>query len=225
MDKDTEYDIINGIDLFDFIYKFDSKNENLDKYNMSFNKNNNTNDDNYESYISYFDMDGYIENIKKSYSCREDKIYYQFNLDYPRQNTMLNGYKYDKDSFIKNLDKLLINVNPDKIFDMTWRSFIILLCCQSSFSLPFLILQKKYISNSTNKILVSGGQGSININININNEKVIIELNSICNLKEMEYGIKTEKIKSSVTIELNKNRENELYDPLICVFSWKIYPL
>lgn len=222
MEKDTEYDIINGIELFDFIYKFDSKNENLDKYNVSFNKN--IDDDNYESYISYFDMDGYIDNIKKSYSYREDKIYNQFNVDYYRQNIKLNGYKYDKELFIKKLDDFLLNTSPNNIFNMSWRSFIVLLCCQSSFTLPYLILQKKYVKSS-DKVLVSGGQGSININIDINTDKVIIELSSICNLKETDSGIKTEKIKSAVTIDLDKIREDNLYDPLICIFSWKIYPM
>ena len=64
MSKDTEYEIINNIDLFDFIYKFDSKDEiNLDKYNISSHKNNG---DDHDSFVSYFDMEGYIENIKKS---------------------------------------------------------------------------------------------------------------------------------------------------------------
>lgn len=223
MEKDTEYDIINNVDLFDFIYKFDSKDENMDKYNASVSKNNVGNNDIFESYVSYFDMDGYIENIKKSYKNNEDRMYNQFKIDYDRQNIKLNGYKYNQNKFINNLDYLLSDVSPNKIYDLSWRTLIILLCCQSSFSLPYLILQKKYISsgNNENKILTSGGIGSLDINININNNKVTIELNNICYLKKLENAIKTDKIISSVTIELDKKIKNYKYESLICVFTWK----
>lgn len=219
--KDTEYDIINGTDLFDFIYRFDSKDENLDKYNVSFNKNEDIDDNFFESYVSYFDMDGYLENIKKSYEYREDKIYNQFKIDYYRQNIKLNGYKYDIDSFIKKLDGLVSDAHPIKLFDMSWRTLIILLCCQSSFTLPYLILQKKYVSSFDDKILVSGGLNSIDININIKNDKVLIELNSMSYLKRLEDGVKTDRIRSTVYIELNKIMNDIKYEPLICVFSWK----
>lgn len=225
MDKDTEYDIINGIDLFEFIYKFDSKDENFDKYKISILDSVDTND-NYESYVSYFDMDGYIENIKKSYGYREDKIYGQFQIDYHRQSIKLNNYQYDNDTFIKYIGKLLLDATPSKIFDMSWQSFIVMLCCQSSFALPYLILQKKYVTTNINenKVLVSGGLNSININITINSEKVLIELNNMSFLKDIETNKKIDKIRSSVTIELSKKMKDKLYDPLICVFSWKIFP-
>jgi hypothetical protein len=218
MENDIEYDIINDIDLFDFIYKFDSKEENLDKYSISFCK---SSQNDLDSYVSYFDMDGYFENIKKSYEYREDKMYNQFKIDYNRQNIKLNKYYYNEASFIKNLDTLLSDSSP-KIFGMSWRSFVILACCQSSFGLPYSILQKKYIGKSTDKILVSGGMNSIDINITINNNKVLIELNNICYIKDTETGAKTHKINSSVTIELDKKIGNNSYDPLICVFSWRI---
>lgn len=220
MDKDTEYEIINNIDLFDFIYKFDSNNEiNSNKYNISSHK---KNGDDHDSFISYFDMEGYIENIKKSYSCREDKIYYQFGIDYNRQNIKLNGYKYDKNTFIKTLDKLLENVFNKKLFELSWKTLIILLCCQSSFFLPYRILSQKYISNNIPHVITSGGCDSININISIDKNKVIVELNNSFCIKNTELNTCTHKINSTITIDLDKNIKNDLFNPLICIFYWKI---
>lgn len=204
-----EYDIINDIDLYDFIYKFDSDNEI---------KNDINNDIEIGSFFSYFEMDGYIKNILKSYT-NDDNILTQFKKDYPRQSVKLNGIKYDINEFCDKLDYLLDN--KTKIMNVSCNLLIKLLCCQSSFCFPYKILIQKYKLNNDNRILVCNSQylNSLCVDIEIKNDNIIIELKNILCIKNIESNINTHKINSLILIELNKKNN---YDPLMCIFHWII---
>jgi hypothetical protein len=224
-DIDNDYVIINNIDFFNFIYKFNSKGT-VDSHikDMVTNKNNyNYNED--ESFISYFNMDEYVNDIKKSYNNKEENILEQFRRDYNRQNIRLNGYKYQENkSFLDEIEKIL-NMNKNL------KSLIILLCCQSSFYLPYQILVNLYGINSENRALVCDSKNLLGIYIDviIDDKKIIMELNNTLFIRDIDQNVNTHRINAKITIELEleleldyKIRNKSYCEPNICVFNWKI---
>ncbi len=233
--EDNEYVIINDCDLFNFIYKFDS-NGNVDKYIKNMISQNGIEDD---SYISYFDMEEYIDDILKSYSNNYEKILYQFGLDYHRINIKLNGYKHEnKELFLNNLNFIICNTYNFNIKKFSLDQIIVLLCCQSSFYLPYQILSNLYCTNKdinkdTNVLVCdSNNIFGLSVNIIIDKSKITIELNNELFIKNINNNINTHKINSTLSIQIenkeNKdNKENNnIYlkygEPHICIFNWKI---
>lgn len=222
---DNDYIIINNTDFFSFIYKFNS--DGLVDANI---KNMILNDSNFndEYYISYFNMDEYINDIKKSYDNKDENIMEQFKRDYNRQNIRLNGYKYENYKlFLGEMGKIQGLDKNFGILKMTHELLIILLCCQSSFYLPYQILVNLYGINSENRALICNSKNlmGIYIDIIVDDKKIIIELNNILFIRDIDKNINTHKINTKITIDVNIeiNDENKLYnEPNICVFNWKI---
>lgn len=232
--SDDEYVIINNIDLFNFIYKFNSQGT-VDKYIQNMIMNNSLNNGNDDSFISYFDMEEYVNDIRKSYYNKEENIMSQFEKDYYRQNVKLNGYKYQETkSFIEEIDRLLqLNTKDIKdtnsgILNMSLKSLIILLCCQSSFYLSYQILVNLYEINSENKALICDSKNKLGIymDIIIDDKKIIMELNNTLLIRDIDKNENTHKINTTITVELDIKKENKSYqEPHICVFNWRINAL
>jgi hypothetical protein len=222
--NDDEYDIIyNNNELFNFIYKFNSQGT-IENYVQNMIKNNDLNN---ESFLSYFNTEEYVNNLIKSYNYKEKNIFSQFEKDYNRQNIKINGYKYNNTQlFINEINKLCDFNNKIQFCNMSWKLLIILLCCQSSFYLPYQILMNLYEIDFVNKALISDSKSndSINIDIIINNDKIIIELCNVLFIRNINNYINTHKINNVITIEFDKKIDLELNQkPHICVFNWKIY--
>jgi len=194
----------NLFDNFNHIYKID-----IDGYLI--NKNNNKLDNN-DTYISYMDMKQYIIDIKSSYK-NLAKIYEQFNKDYYRQIIKLNNKEYDINEFMNILNNYnLINKYNDI---MTYKSLIVLLCCQSSFALPYKLLTNIYNIDNDNYVLTMS-KNKTEIKININNDIINIDLSTILLIKQIYTTRNTHKIILSISMEINtKSDKNE-----ICIISW-----
>jgi hypothetical protein len=219
---DDEYDIIGDSNLYNFIYKFSSKG-NIDKYLQ-----NKIPIGNNDTYVSYFDMEEYIYDLQKSYNNDNLKIKDQFQKDYNRQNITLNGHKYnDQNIFISEMKYNLSNYINNKMNNISYDMIIILLCCQSSFYLPYQLLLNLYeINDNSDKALVCDSKNKLgtNINIWINDLKIVIELNTHLYIKNISSFKNTHKIKISLTIELDK-KISDIINPQICVFFWDISQL
>lgn len=221
---DDDYVIINNIDLFNFIYKFNSQGT-VDKYIQNMIMNNNFNES--DSFISYFDMEEYVNDIRKSYSNKEENIMSQFERDYHRQNVTLNGYKYQETkSFIEEIDRLMqTTYEKSDVINMSLKSLIILLCCQSSFYLSYQILVNLYEINSENRALICDSRNKLGIYIDIiiDDKKIIMELNNSLLIRDIDKNKNTHQINSTITVELDIKKESEFYkEPHICVFNWTI---
>jgi len=219
MNFDEDFDIIlDNSYLYDFIYQFNTKGKVEKHLKKIISDNNDMYDD---TFVSYFNMDEYVYDIKKSYQNDINNIYVQFEKDISRQNIKLNNKKYDSNRFLSILDNVLDN--DVKYFNMSCKDLIVMLCCQSSFSLSYEILSGLYVSSLLDKVLVSNamnGRG-ISVNVIINKDKIIMELNNKLHLKDINTNTNTHEINANITLELDK-KINKLNVPKICVFSWRI---
>jgi hypothetical protein len=179
------------------------------------------------SFVSYFDMDGYIDDIKQSYQNDVNKMYLQFGKDYSRHNIKLNGCSYtDQNDWLHQLGLLCSNSLGKKLYDLDLKSLVVLLCCQSSFFLSYKLLMEIYEIDSQSFALVCNSRDfdGILINIIVDNDKILIELKNTLLIRNIDMDINTNKISSNITIELDKHITNNLI-PNICVFSWNILPI
>jgi hypothetical protein len=221
-DYDDDYEILSDRGFYNLIYKFDNSG-NLESYTME------TIDLDENVFSSYFDMVAYIVDIKKSYKSKSAMMH-QFEKDYNRQNILLNKKKYDIDKFCIELNKILQenNYSNDKVdqFDITYESLILLLCCQSTFSLPYMILLNAYqIDNSVN-VLSCGcnNEDFSNIIINIDKNDIKLDLNTTLYIKDIESNSKIKKINLAVTCQfpkqINLPESIKKCESLYCIFSW-----
>lgn len=216
---DNDYIIIKNEDLYNYIYKFtiDGKIEKCNKDIINIANDSKIYND---TFISYFDIQNLITDImQKSYS-NKNKILEQFDKDYYRQNIILNNNSYSKENFlaiINNYDILNKNLN------LTYDEIIILLCCQSTYELPYKLLYNIYKIDCINNILTCDSKdiGSAKININIlEQDKITIELSNKFLIKNIEDDKILKKIYLSLNIELKMENINK-NEPIICIFSWK----
>jgi hypothetical protein len=224
--NDDDYVIINNIDLFNFIYKFNSQGT-VDKYIQNMIMNNSLNNCNNDSFISYFNMEEYVNDIRKSYYNKEENIMSQFEKDYYRQNVKLNGYKYQETkSFIEEINRLLQTYHTNSgVLNISLKSLIILLCCQSSFYLSYQILVNLYEINSENRALICDSKNKLGIYIDIviDDKKIIMELNNTLLIRDIDKNENTHRINTTITVELDIKKENKSHqEPHICVFNWTI---
>lgn len=203
--------------VYNFIYDFD-KNGMMNKENTPNNSVLYHND----TYISCFDLVDYIDEIKKSYTSNQS-ILSQFEKDYHRQSIHINKVYYENiNIFFDKLKKVLSTNNYDivTIFNMSFYDIIILLCCQSSFVLPYIILQNFYELNNESKLLTSEFKNKMYHTIHITiNDTITIEMNTTLCIKDIEENVNTHKIDMTVSCEFHKNMQNT--DPHFCVFTWK----
>lgn len=159
-----------------------------------------------DSFIACFKLNCYIDDILKCYKSK-DKIINQLEQDYHRQTIIIDKQKLKtSELFIDHIQTHLC-YNKKKIFnDLTYETLIFLLCCQSSFGMPFEAMQNLYITDEDH-FLVSKGE--------LCNIKTTIELNDIVTIT-METTffimcIRTEKITSTIpvciTVHLSENTD------------------
>lgn len=220
---DDDYVIISDSSLYNFIYKF-SSNGSIDKCLQ------NTVPGDNDTYVSYFDMNEYVNDLKKSYNSKDSEIVNQFQKDYDRQNIKLNGIRHNNyQNFMDQLKKYLSDFDYNlKLFDISYESLVVLLCCQSSFYLPYQLLVNLYEidNNSDTKALVCDSRDKLGttIHIFVTDDKMTVELNTNLYIREIATFKNTHKIQVSITVELDKKIKDTI-DPQICVFSWHITPV
>lgn len=230
--------IIVDDELFDYIHKFES-NGYIDTNTKKLIEDTKTN-----KFISYFDLKKFISDNNQSYGNKLEKIYTQFEKDYPRQTIVLNGTAYNEQkSFIEKLDLLLHEIayvpfymrlifpfsalNDTECcqgtFNVSYKDLILLLCCQSSFYLPYQILRNVYNSEDNNTILVSSSDKKENIftTISITKNTLNIELNTNLLIKNIDANSAIKKIHVNLLVNIDFS-ENHIANSHIVVFTWNI---
>jgi hypothetical protein len=214
MDLDKEYTIIKNDDLYNYIYKFDINGQ-VEKCNkqMIFNK-----EILNDTFLAYFDICELLHDIKKSYKNNNNEIMNQFDRDYHRQNIILNNFTYKKEIFLENIKKYSI-YNHDCI-NMSYDMIIILLCCQSTYELPYKLLMNIYDIDSITIALTCDSKdiGSSQISINTIGDKITIELKNKFLIKEIENNVILNVISVNLNLEIEPKNK---HSPIISVFSWK----
>jgi len=230
--------VIVDNETFDYVYKFES-NGGIDE-----NTKKNIDDTRTNKFISYFDLKQFISDNKQSYRDKLHGIHTQFEKDFSRQTIILNGVIYnDKEKFIEKINLLLNNTGYvpfymrlifpfsslsdaeccQELFDVSYKDLILLLCCQSSFYLPYQILKNVYDAVDDNIILVSGSGGSENITItlNITQKNLTIELSTNLFVKNIAINKVIKKIQVELLANIDFN-ETHIANSHIVVFTWNI---
>lgn len=218
---------------FEFVHKFESDGS-FDEQIKSIIESTNA-----SKIISYFSLKQYLLDNKQSYSNKLEKIYSQFEKDFPRQHMTLNNeIVIDSTVFIETLETLLSAsyvpiymkllypfsvLSCDHVYDISYTDLIILLCCQSSFLVPFHILNNIYDDINGLYFLVSGSGERQNtaINITINETSASISLDTIFFIKNTETNTIVKKISINVFIDFVFNEISQS-DSQIAVFTWNI---
>lgn len=213
---DEEYTIIKNDELYNYIYKFNI-NGKVEKCNKQIiNKKEILND----TFIAYFDICELLNDIKKSYNNNAQQIICQFDKDYYRQYITFNDDICDKQLFLQKIQKYSVYFN--EYINLTFDMIIILLCCQSTYELPYKLLMNIYDIDSCTKALTCDSKDfqSAKISINTTDEKISIELSNKFLIKEIDENIILQNIFVNLNFEMQiKNIDK--YAPLICIFTWR----
>jgi hypothetical protein len=173
-----------------------------------------------DTFIAYFDICELLNDIKKSYSNNQKEIFYQFDKDYYRQNIIFNSKSLDKQAFLQQLQKYSVYYN--EYVNLTFDMIIVLLCCQSTYELPYKLLMNIYDIDSITTALTCDSKdiGSTKISINTTEDKIMIELSNKFLIKKIDENIILQKIFINLNLEMQiKNIDKNA--PIMCVFTWK----
>lgn len=213
MNTDEEYVIIKNDDLYNYIYKFNINGQ-VEKCNkqMIFNK-----EILNDTFLAYFDICELLCDIKKSYKNNNNEIMSQFDRDYYRQNIFLNNSSYKKEIFLESIAKYS-NYHHECI-NLTYDMIIVLLCCQSTYELPYKLLMNIYDIDSVSIALTCDSKdfGSTQININTSDDKITIEFKNKFLIKEIENNIILNIIHLNLNLEI---KPSDKCSPIISVFTW-----
>ena len=194
---------------FNFVYEFDN-NGNCEKYSENIKCNNN------EIYVAYFNMNAYVAGIAKSYKNTHD-IHTQFIKDYTRQINKINNVIHVKhDYFTSQLHKILTEYD----YDEKYYTMIILLCCQSSFYLPYCMLRNIYIVDDSNALVSSGKNLKMQtMSVCVDGETINIDMNTSLFIKNISTNKITHQIDLTIFCEIDKKENKNIK---ICLLNWSV---
>lgn len=119
----------------------------------------------------------------------------QFMKDYVRSNVILNSKKYLMKEFLEEL----YNITKNKTIITT----IILLCCQSTFSIHYELVKMSY--PQTNDYILCHNKSQININIEFSKEKCQLSLNTFFTHKNITTEKDASKYNTTMYIDYKSN--------------------
>jgi hypothetical protein len=214
---DDEYIVIDSHDFCKFIYEVNI-NKKTQQSSMPTKAAEN------DTFTSYIDFTDYITENKNTYKSQTE-ILQQFKLDFRRLHLIMNKEHINDVDLV--LDKIKEKVKEygykESIFNISFYDLIILLCCQSSFALPYIILENIYGFTNDNQVLASGSKNktTTNIKIDIDEKNIFVVLNSVLNVKETKHiGKIMKKIDISIAFDFQKNMNKN--EPQFCIFTWSI---
>ncbi len=151
-------------------------------------------------YVVLFDSTTYLQNILKSYKYNKDNIWDQFDKDLPRTDIYIDNSRiYDRDKFISCLGKLKSIEYKFDGHTLDLLTVCALLCNQSSYALPYILMTKVHAGNMQN-VMISNIPEDRNIKI---------ELNDAIKFKfDATFGIKhiaSSEMKGIIKINLELN--------------------
>jgi hypothetical protein len=196
LDKDDQLEDI--LDEYEYTIINYIKEDNIDSYLDSIhydidNKNN----------VVAFDQEEYMREILKSYQYNVNKILDQFEVDFPRNRVYYNNRRYKNENYLKyefaKFDGL--------IFEMDGHSFdfliiLELLCNQSSYAFPYLLMHKLY-SDESDSLMVAGLHSGRKIKINTDNGILSISMKAEFGLKKLPSGRIMSKLRINQVIGTN----------------------
>lgn len=132
---DEEIIILSNADNIDIISKINNINIHNEHYYM-------------------FDIKNYIDDIYESYKSTT-KIENQFCVDFPREDVYINNYKVNS---INEFVSMLNEIKTYNYHGYDIKILLIMLCCQSSFYLTFVLVSNMYNSPKDHRFVVSRKQ-------------------------------------------------------------------
>jgi len=152
-----------------------------------------------------------------------NKILTNNTYQYCRNDFDLDDYIADNFVYYDNriCDTLDIPERNMTLYQMTYNEIIMLLCCQSSFYLPYRLLTNIYNLNTDDLMLVSNSENKsrTTIDIVINQDKIILDLTTVLYIKSLSSGTTTHSIDATITMDISKQN---IDDRMKCIFSWNV---
>jgi hypothetical protein len=157
-----------------------------------------------KDYVVLFDAATYLDNILKSYKHSSENIWEQFDKDLPRTDIYINQTKIEKrDQFLKLLDKFnKIDYNNHGLITLC-----ALLCNQSSYALPYILMTKVHAGDMTDT-LISNIADDRNIHIEIG-DVVKFKFNANFGIKNIKTGDIKEVVKINLELSLNLQKDRD----------------
>lgn len=159
-----------------------------------------------KTYVACFKLHDYIKNIFDCYKNNDD-IMNQLEQDYHRQTITIDKQKLRTcELFIDHIQTHLCYNKSKSFCGLTYELLIFLLCCQSSFGMPFEVIKDIYVDNENHHLITRRELCKISTSIMLNDVVTITRETTffiIC--------IDTEKIIAkfpvSLTIHLSENND------------------
>lgn len=152
--------------------------------------------------IIFFNTESFISKILISYKNNTKNVLEQFNKDLPRGEVYLNNKRlYDYDESLELFKKY----NLYKYDNIALDSLLIMLCCQSSFAFPYLLMLKLYNDYEKNYYVVSN---KTKVCIFDKGNNITVQLYGIFNLKSVIDDKILKKITTVTQIDVYLNNKN-----------------
>jgi hypothetical protein len=119
-----------------------------------------------KDYVVLFDATNYLENILKSYKYNTEEIWSQFDKDLPRTDVYINKTRINtRSEFTEHLNKIKHIEHKFNNYKFNLLTLCALLCNQSSYALPYILMSK--VHASTHDMMISNIPDDRNIKITL----------------------------------------------------------
>lgn len=214
-DLESPYDFIEKEDIADFEEFVPEPERELPIYAIGdVNKVIKSNSEN----VIIFEMNGYLDEIWKSYFNKKDNIMKQFEADFPRHSIYINHVKMkDMSTFHTNLQTFRLKRCMDLMIEDI-ELLTIMLCNQSSFQLPFSLLNQIY-TDEKKQIFLTYKQGCDNVvRINSNDDSISFVFETVLRIIDIDNSNEI----SSIPIKLKFDIPDVITNMQLGILDWKL---
>ena len=175
------------------------------------------------NFTTYINFKNFIDDNKKSYNNNMIKINKQFDVDFNRQTFKLNSKTISsQEIFIDILSKNLTLTT--KFCSMTCKEILLLLCCQSSFYLPYMTIKTLCKLDEEKFCLTCNGQLNEKTTEIVLGEYVMLKMSTTFFITDIEKNKNTHKIPTYIYVDINSKEIKKNHDNIV-MFSWDIFKL
>ncbi len=170
----------------------------------------------------FFNTEIYMFEIFKSYSFKCSRILRQFTLDLPRSHIMLNNKNIRSVGSFKNIlkqyQKSSIKINR---YNISIPHVLTMLCNQSSYALPYMVLQKIY-QDEKNDIFVLNSYRRRVINLVVNKDNINYNIDAEFVIKNVKEDSILNTIRIKIFITFNRCNKSVYTFEEHSMFEWEL---
>lgn len=168
-----------------------------------------------------FNVDTFFVKIFESYKKSKEEVWDQLRVDLPRTPTFIDGIPVKSLDRFKQLVRLYTYTTStiDKV-EIDFGTFLAMVCNQSSFCFPFMLIHKIYSSVEKDYQVMCLAEDR-KIDIKRINNALKVELTAVFAVVNMFKHKTVNKLKTVLLLEL-ENNSKKFYDQL-GIFNWEVY--